>query len=99
MRSIYGRPVSKFTTRLIAGAVGLALAVGLGRIVAAPDVASTCTKVLELTELAGESANEADRAACEDRYAHERERRGAIGWANLSWCVHRARSIPDAGHC
>jgi hypothetical protein len=85
--------------RLIAGAVGLGLAFALGRIVAAPDVASTCSKLLELAELAGESIDETDRAACEDRYAHERERRGAIGWAELSWCVRRARTIPEAGGC
>jgi hypothetical protein len=84
---------------LIAGAVAVVLAVALGRIVAAPDVASTCSKLLELAEIAGESTDEADRAACEDRYAHERERRGAIGWAELSWCVHGARTIPDAGGC
>ncbi len=84
---------------LIAGAVGIALAFQLGRIVTAPDVASTCRKVLELAERAGEQTDEADRAACEDRYAHERERLGVIGWAELSWCVHRARTFPDAGGC
>jgi hypothetical protein len=77
----------------------LALALWLAHIAAAPGVDATCTKLLELAELAGESSDETDRAICEDRYRHERELRGAIGWAKLSRCVSRARTIPDAGAC
>jgi hypothetical protein len=86
---------------LIAGAVaaGLAISLVLARIVAAPGVEATCSKVLELAELAGETTDDADRAACEDRYTHVRAQRGTISWAKLSWCVERARTIPDAGSC
>lgn len=92
-------PAGRKPIWLIAGAVAIALALWLGRIVLAPDVESTCSKVLELAELAQEATDEADRAACERHYAHERQRRGAIGWAEMSWCVRRARTIPDAGRC
>lgn len=86
---------------LIAGAVAaaLALAIVVVRIVAAPGVAATCSKLIELAEIAGETLDDADRATCEDRYTTLRARVGMIGWAQLSWCVHRARTIPDAGGC
>lgn len=86
---------------LIAGAVaaGLAFALALVRIVTAPGVEATCTTLLELAEAAGETTGEADRAICEERYTTLRAQRGAIGWAKLSRCVHRARTIPDAGGC
>lgn len=77
----------------------LALAIMLVRIVAAPGVAATCSKLIELAEIAGETLDDADRATCEDRYGAVRARVGAITWAKLSWCVHRARTIPDAGGC
>jgi hypothetical protein len=82
----------------VAAAV-LALAYALTRIVAAPGVAATCTKLLGLAELAGETTDDADRAICEDRYTHVRAQLGAIAWAKLAWCVDRARTIPDAGSC
>jgi hypothetical protein len=86
---------------LIAGAVaaGLAISFVFVRIVAAPGVEATCTSLLELAELAGETTDDADRALCEDRYTDVRERVGVIDWAKLSWCVDRARTIPDAGGC
>lgn len=77
----------------------VALALWIARIAAAPGVDATCTKLLELAELAGETTDETDRAICEDRYRHERAQRGAIGWAKLSRCVSGARTIPDAGAC
>jgi hypothetical protein len=90
---------------LIAGAVAaglvlaLALVLGLADIVGSPGVAATCTKLLELAEIAGETPDDADRATCEDRYTTVRAQRGAIGWAKLSRCLVRARTIPDAGSC
>jgi hypothetical protein len=89
------------TKRLIAGAVAgvIALTLWLARIATAPGVEATCTKLLELAALAGERTDESDRAICEERYGHERELRGAIGWAKLSRCVSGARTIPDAGAC
>jgi hypothetical protein len=77
----------------------VALVVVLTRIVAAPGVPATCTKLLELAELAGERTNDADRATCEDRYTHVRAQLGPIGWAKLSRCIQGARTIPDAGGC
>lgn len=89
---------------LIAGAVAAGLAISLVvvrlvAIVTAPGVAATCSTLLELAEIAGEATDDADRATCEDRYTDVRERLGMIDWAKLSWCVDRARTIPDAGGC
>lgn len=77
----------------------LALSLVIARIVAAPGVAATCTTLLELAELAGETTDHADRATCEDRYTQVRAQLGPIGWAKLSRCLHGARTIPDAGGC
>jgi hypothetical protein len=80
-------------------AIIVVLVVKLARIVAAPGVPATCTKLLELAELAGELPDETDRARCEDRYTHVRAQLGPIDWAKLSRCIHGARTIPDAGSC
>lgn len=77
----------------------LALAFVLVRIMAAPGVAATCARLLELAEIAGETTDDADRSTCEDRYTTLRAQLGAIGWAKLSRCIHGARTIPDAGGC
>jgi hypothetical protein len=71
----------------------------IARIGTAPGVAATCAKLLELAELAGETTDDADRSTCEDRYTHVRAQLGLIDWADLSWCLHGARTISDAGGC
>lgn len=77
----------------------LLLGVGLTTMLATPGVPATCTKILELATLAGESVGGDDRKACEAHYRRLREHRGALGWIRLSWCTRLARSIPEAGQC
>lgn len=77
----------------------LLLGLLLTPVVAAPSVPATCTKVLELAVLAGESVGAADREACEQHYEQLRARRGVLGWTWLSWCTRMAQSIPEAGEC
>ena len=85
---------------LIVGAVASGwLVFGLGSIVAAPDVAKTCTHVLALAEQAGEPVEPRDREACEQRYRSLQEQRGVRGWAKLARCVAGARTIPAALGC
>jgi hypothetical protein len=75
--------------------LGLLLAPVLG----APGVPATCSKVLELASVAGESVDADEREACEQHYGRLRASRGVLGWAWLSWCTRVARSIPEAGRC
>lgn len=82
---------------LIPGAVLSAML--LAHIFAPPGVESTCARILELTEAAGEPAGPAERDACERRYRELREQVSVLRWARMAWCTRKARSLPDAGGC
>jgi hypothetical protein len=77
----------------------LLLGLLLAPVLAAPSVPATCTKVLALVAVAGESVSDSEREACEQHYQRARASRGVLGWTWLSWCTRFAQSIPEAGEC
>jgi hypothetical protein len=85
--------------RRAGGLVALLLAVLIAPVLAAPGVPATCSKVLDLAAVAGESIGDEEREACERHYDRLRASRGVLGWTRLSWCTRVARSIPEAGQC
>ena len=83
----------------IGSAIGLgALAlVGLA-FLSTPSVEACCDHLGELAEIAGETPDPATRELCRQRL-EQRRRQGRLRWLERSWCLRRARSIPDAGAC
>jgi len=86
--------------------LGSALVLGLawlGWVGVAPGVAATCDHVLELGRFAGEEAGEepgeAESAQCLEVMQRRRDLAGWVGWAKLSRCIGRARSLDEAGRC
>lgn len=79
--------------------ISLIMLIMAAPIVAAPNVAATCTHVLAIVERAGESVGEPEREACAQRFDAIRRDRGVLGWTWLAWCTRYADSIEEAGRC
>lgn len=85
-------------------ALALALVLVLGsawliRIATAPDVDRICEHVLGLARAGGEQTGEAEAAQCLEVMQGRRDAAGRRGWAKLSRCIARSRSLDEAGRC
>jgi hypothetical protein len=69
------------------------------RIAIAPDVDEICEHVLALARSGGEQPGEAESAQCLEVMQSRRDVAGRVGWAKLSRCIARARSLDEAGRC
>lgn len=68
-------------------------------IASAPRVANLCEHVLDLARAGGEQPGEAEAAQCLEVMHGRRDAAGWSGWAKLSRCIARTRSLDEAGRC